>query len=181
MSRLAPAAIDNEVAARIRQRRGGGLRPLDLALLHSPPVADGWNALLGAVRGSTTIPGALREAIILRIAVLNRAEYEWVAHEPVGRSEGLTDTQLASLRDGSDPPGFGPGEVAALAFTEAMTLGVQVPAEVFEALRGHFDDRAIVEVTATAAAYNMVSRFLVALEITPPSSATAPPSAEALR
>jgi len=38
-----PDPHDQAIESRIRQRRGAdGLIPLDRALLHSPPVADGW-------------------------------------------------------------------------------------------------------------------------------------------
>ena len=39
-----PTANDEEarIVQRIRQRRGGGLGAIDLALLHAPVVADGW-------------------------------------------------------------------------------------------------------------------------------------------
>jgi alkylhydroperoxidase family enzyme len=53
----------------------------------------------------------------------------------------------------------------ALAYADAMTLQVQVPKELFDALRPHFSDRELVELTAVVAAYNMVSRFLEALQI----------------
>lgn len=46
-----------------------------------------------------------------------------------------------------------------------MTRDVQVSDATFDALRPHFNERAIVEITATVAAYNMVSRFLGALQI----------------
>jgi alkylhydroperoxidase family enzyme len=42
---------------------------------------------------------------------------------------------------------------------------VQVPQPLFDALRTHLDEREIVELTATVASYNMVSRFLEALQI----------------
>ncbi len=48
-----------------------------------------------------------------------------------------------------------------------MTLTVQVPDSVFASARAHFSDREMVELTATVAAYNMVSRFLEALQIEP--------------
>ena len=41
----------------------------------------------------------------------------------------------------------------------------EVPDAVFEAVRGHFDETGLVELTATIAAYNMVSRFLEALQV----------------
>lgn len=54
---------------------------------------------------------------------------------------------------------------AVLAYTDAMTLSVTVPDAVFEQLKQHFSERGIVEITATVAAYNCVSRFLVALDV----------------
>ena len=44
---------------------------------------------------------------------------------------------------------------------------------MFDALRGHFDARELTELTATIAAYNLVSRFLedLSLEIATPAEA----------
>ena len=52
-----------------------------------------------------------------------------------------------------------------LAYADAMTRDVRVPDEVFAAIRPAFDDRRLVELTATIAGYNMVSRFLEALKL----------------
>jgi 4-carboxymuconolactone decarboxylase len=158
------------VAAAVRARRGGELSGLDRMLLHSPPVAEGWNALLGALRNRTTLPADLTELAVLRIAVLNDAAFEWTAHEPVGRRAGLTDAHLAALRadDPAADPVFSPVQAVALRFTDASTRSVAVPDDLFAALREHLDDRQVVELAATVAAYAMVSRFLVALQVPPP-------------
>ncbi len=81
MARLQESTNSSEVADHIRLRRGGRLTPLDGILLHSPPVADGWNQLLSAVRTQTTLPALIRELVILRVAELNGAAYEWRAHD----------------------------------------------------------------------------------------------------
>jgi 4-carboxymuconolactone decarboxylase len=167
MPRLPYAADDSETADRMRARRGGRLTPLDRLLLHSPPVADGWNRLLGAIRTESTLPDDIRELVILRVAVINGAEYEWVAHEPLARRGGLGDEHLAVLRDGGDPCVLSPAQRAAVAYADAMTRDVEVPDALFNALSEHFDRRQIVELTATVGAYNLVSRFLVAMQITP--------------
>jgi alkylhydroperoxidase family enzyme len=52
-------------------------------------------------------------------------------------------------------------------YAAQMTLDVKVSDEVFDALRRHFDETQIVELTSAIATYNMVARFLVALGITP--------------
>ncbi|KAI0596321.1 hypothetical protein F4775DRAFT_564870 [Biscogniauxia sp. FL1348] len=46
-----------------------------------------------------------------------------------------------------------------------MTRKVRVDDGLFEELRGLLSEREIVEITATVAAYNCVSRFLVALDV----------------
>lgn len=46
-----------------------------------------------------------------------------------------------------------------------MTLNVEVADEAMERLKSSFADQEVVEVTATVAAYNCVSRFLVALDV----------------
>ena len=46
-----------------------------------------------------------------------------------------------------------------------MTRDIEVSDTLFERLAGRLDAKTIVELTATIAAYNMVSRFLVALRI----------------
>lgn len=173
--RLAGAPDDGPTADLLRIRRGGTLSELDRLLLHSPPVAEGWNAMLGALRGGTTLPGDLREAVILRIAVLNGAAFEWSAHEPVARRAGLDDARLAALRtaDAATDPGWTPLQAAALAFTDASTRAVAVPDDVFAAVREHLDDRGLVELVALVGGYAMVSRFLVAFAVPPASGEVA--------
>jgi alkylhydroperoxidase family enzyme len=46
-----------------------------------------------------------------------------------------------------------------------MTREVQVPAALFAQVRKRFSETEIVELTAAIAAYNMVARLLVALEV----------------
>ena len=151
------AGIDAGLLQALRARRGGELLNLDRQLLHSAPVAHGWNTLLGALRSHTQLDGSLRELVILRVAVLNRAPYEFAQHAPVARAAGLASWQDSALFDARSR--------AVLAYADAMTLQVQVPQPLFDALRVHLDDRRVVELTATIAAYNMVSRFLEALQI----------------
>jgi AhpD family alkylhydroperoxidase len=165
MARLDYVVGGGAVAEKIRQRRGGRLTPLDGMLLHSPPFADGWNSLLGAIRGDSTLPPDIRELAVLRVAELNGAEYEWTAHEPVARQAGMTSEQLAAVRAGGDAAVLDERQRVVVAYTDAMTRDIAVPDELFERVRTHFNERQLVELTVTVGTYNLVSRFLVALEV----------------
>ncbi len=152
------------LAERIKAERGGKLLNLYRMLLHSPPVAEGWLAFLTAIRQKSGLAARVRELVIMRIAVLNAAEYEFQAHLPFARAERVSEAQIQALRTG-DTTIFDERERAALAYAEASTRTIRVPDDVFVAVRRNFDDREIVELTATIGAYNLVSRFLEALQV----------------
>ena len=63
--------------SRVKSERGR-LINLYRVLLNSPPVAESWLDFNSAVRFKTTLEPALREMIILRVCVLNGAEYQAV-------------------------------------------------------------------------------------------------------
>jgi 4-carboxymuconolactone decarboxylase len=46
-----------------------------------------------------------------------------------------------------------------------MTRDIEVPDALYDQVRPHFDAQGQLDLVATIAAYNMVSRFLVALHI----------------
>jgi alkylhydroperoxidase family enzyme len=166
----ADLAEPREIVEAMRARRGGRLLNLDRMLLHSPPVAMGWNAMLGAVRRDMALSPKLRELAMCGVAVLNRAEYEWGHHAPLLREAGATDAQVAALRDPDaalrDTATFDAAERAAIALTIEMTRSVAVSPATMAAVRAALpDDRQVFELVATIAAYNMVSRVLVALDV----------------
>lgn len=161
-----------ELVAAIRARRGGRLLHLDRMLLHSPAFARGWNVFLGAVRTDLHLPARLRELAICAVAVLNGADYEFVHHAPEFLKAGGTQAQLEGVqRMAQEEPAsslFDASELAVLRLTAEMTHRVAVSDTCFAAVRAALaDEQQVVELIGTVAAYNMVSRFLVALRISP--------------
>ena len=154
-----------KLAEQIKLERGGKVLNLYKMLLHSPPVAQGWLALFTAIRQQTVLPGRYRELAILRVAVLNGADYEFAQHVPFALKDGCTAEQVEAVRTGSASPLFDARDRAVLAYTEAMTREIRVPDAVFAQIREFFPEREVVELTATVGGYNLVSRFLEALRI----------------
>jgi len=150
--------------ARINAERG---KLLDLykVLLHSPAVMEGWLSFFTAIRQQTKLVGRLRELAIMRVAILNGAGYEYQAHLPIALKEGASGEQIAALAAWQVSPLFDAAERAVLAYTDAMTQQIQVSDELFAEAQKHFDAQELVELTATIAGYNLVSRFLEAMQI----------------
>lgn len=117
--------------------------------------------------------------------MLNGAVYEWTAHSKIylaadgGRREVLeallelkgksVDGNSSSSSSGDDG-GLGAvlseDEKDVLRFTEQSTKHVNVEEELVERLKGKFTDQQVMELMITVAGYNMVSRFLVGLDVT---------------
>ncbi len=143
----------------------GRISLLYQVLLNSAPIAEGWEKMLSAVRNRSSLPAGLRELVILRVAVLNGASYEFDAHLPHAEQAGVSPEKIDAVKQAQLGPQFTPDERAVLELTDAMTRDIRVPDALFERLRERFDARGLVDLVATVAAYNMVSRLLVALDI----------------
>ncbi|MGB7301748.1 MAG: DsbA family protein [Burkholderiaceae bacterium] len=160
-----------EIVQAVRERRGGHLIELDRMLLYSPNLARGWNHLLGAVRNELDLSKNLRELAMCTVAVINRAEYEFTHHLPIYIETGGSEAQAQALRDPdaalASTQLFSETERAALGLCIDMTRTVQVNQSHFDACERLLGRQQLVELIATIAAYNMVSRFLVALNVQP--------------
>jgi alkylhydroperoxidase family enzyme len=149
----------------IKAQRGGRLLDLYAVLLNSPPIAEGWLKLFTAIRQQSKLGGGPRELAILRVALLNGAAYEYRAHVPFALKEGVPQEKIDALEGWRESKLYSKEERAVLAYTDAMTRDIKVPDEIFSQVRAAFGERETVELTATIAGYNLVSRFLVAMQL----------------
>ena len=156
--------VESDLTNRIIAERGKVLH-LYRMLLHSPVLTNGWFNFLTPICQQTELNGLLRELAIIRIAILNRAQYEAEQHRPFALKEGATEAQLDALMSWEKSALFTEEQKAVLAYVDAMTRSVEVSDEIFDQVRRQFSDKVLVELTVTVAAYNMVSRFLVAMRI----------------
>ncbi len=165
-------AVPADLVAAIRARRANGkLLNLDRMLLHSPPIARGWNTYMGAIRRELKVSPLLRELAICAVAKLNRADYEWIQHAPEFLAAGGTQSQLDALADIENAPDnalvFDKLQQVVLKLTAEMTRDVEVSPSTMSALRTQLPDREVAEIVGVIASYNMVSRYLIALGIGP--------------
>jgi 4-carboxymuconolactone decarboxylase len=127
LPKLAPSALDDEQRALYDAITGGrraqGPQVFRLAdpegrlegpfnaFLLQPRLGAALQALGSSVRYDTGLGDRCREIAILVVAAHWRSDFEWYAHEAVARSVGLTDAELAAIRDGryTKPAGAGDG------------------------------------------------------------------------
>lgn len=116
---------------------GGRLLGPFNAMLYSPPVGLPLQELGAALRFRTAFTARERELATLVVAGHQRSDYEWYAHERIGRGAGLTEEELDALRAGRRPVLADPRE--RVVYEVARTLAEE----------GDLDDARYEEAVAT--------------------------------
>src|SRR6266511_2828360 len=143
-----------EMIEKFRAGRRGKLINIYRMLLNAPPLAESWFNHSNTVRWKTTLPGRLREIVIIRMGHLTNSQYVLRQHVP---SLALADWRASEF--------FSASERAGLAYADTMTRDIAVPDAVFAEVERHFNPREIVELTVLIGTYNMNARVLQALKL----------------
>ncbi len=145
-----------DMIERFRAGRRGKLINIYRMLLNAPPLAESWFNHSNTVRWKTTLPGRLREIVIIRMR----------QHVPsLAVADGLSLAECDELADWRASKFFSASERAALAYADIMTREIVVPDPVFAEVDRHFNARQIVELTVLVGTYNMNARVLQALQL----------------
>jgi alkylhydroperoxidase family enzyme len=84
----------------------------------------------------------------------------------VGSGLGISDEKILALEEYATSPLYEEKERVALEYADAITLTDRdVDDDLFEKVRGHFGEDAVVELTATIAWENSSSKFNRALRV----------------
>ncbi|OGT13227.1 MAG: alkylhydroperoxidase [Gallionellales bacterium RIFCSPLOWO2_12_FULL_59_22] len=149
-----------------RRRYGRELEPAKL-WARSPRVFVGLSLLYGALdRKSSPIEPALRTLVTVLVSQINWCAFCVDINSATGLKRGLTEAQLLALRDFEASPLFDERIKSALAYAVAVTVtGNRVDDKLMVCLKEHFDDDAIIELTALIAFQNLSSKFNAALDV----------------
>lgn len=159
------AAPPAEELFRRIEANGARLVNIYRAIAHSPAAAQSFLKLGNCLLKETELPPGLRELAILRIANLAGSEYEWAQHIAVAGQAGVTHQQIKDISNWQGSTHFDTRERAVLRYVDEATLNVKVTDATFEALKAHFPERQIVELTMSIGYWGMIARVLVPLEI----------------
>lgn len=110
-----------------------------------------------------------KELVRLRASQINGCAFCLDMHVTDALKAGETQRRLATVSAWRETPFFSERERAALEWTEALTLVSQnhVPDAVWEAVRPHFTDAELMELTALITSINSWNRFAIAFRKMP--------------
>jgi uncharacterized peroxidase-related enzyme len=130
-----------------------------------PQLALGFAAFLKPLFTEGDLEPWYKELIATRVASLNQSEYLIASHSILAGARGASPAQVRAIAEFEDGP-FTEKEKAGFRYADKLhTSAHAIDDAAWAAIKEHFTDRELVELTAVAAAFEFFSRFICALEI----------------
>ncbi len=141
-----------------------GLNLMGTMAIH-PEVTAAYNHLISHALYFTTITPRQRELLVLRVAHLRDAPYEWAQHVYQASVVGLTPEEVARIRAGADADGWVPVEKALLAAADELVAGAGIGEATYTELSEELDTQQVMDVVFTVGVYDMLAMVLRTFEV----------------
>ena len=112
---------------------------------------------------------SLLDLVKIRVSQINGCAYCIDMHTKDARASGETEQRIYELNAWREAPFYTEREMAALAWTEAVTLvsSGHVPDEVYEQARRQFTEKELVDLTLAVVAINGWNRIAISFRALP--------------
>lgn len=141
----------------------------NLRLPYAELSPEAYKNLIGVMRSleDSRLGTRLIDLIYLRISQINGCSFCLQKHADSLRKHGEEQHKLDSLAAWQVSSLYSPRERAALAWADSVTriAETQAPDEVFEALRNHFSDAEIADLTFAVALMNAMNRMAISMRL----------------
>jgi 4-carboxymuconolactone decarboxylase len=175
MPRLAPVTGKSDVAVEHHavvdkvEKIFGNVRGPFSMLLHSPKLADRVLGLVTFFRDESVVAPTLRSIAILAAVREREAAYVWAAQVRAARANGVGEDVIDLLRAKGDAGALGPDEREVVTYVRQLLRTNRVDQKTFDALKSRHGAQWLVELTAAANYFAMLSGVVNAFEVAAPA------------
>jgi len=171
---IAPETDDEEVRSVYDGvlKQWGRISNFSKVLAHQPAALEAWMLANEAIRlrrvKSDPDYVKIQQLVIIKTSALNRSAYCMSHNVPLGRKIGLSDAQITAAQGGDYMEGaaLDPKQKAAIRWAEVVTnLTARDDEDAFAAMRKHFSEKQIVELTVFCGMWNYSNRLCEALHV----------------
>jgi alkylhydroperoxidase family enzyme len=153
-------------------RQWGRVSHFSQVLAHQPAALQAWMLANDAIRLGNLKhdPDYVRiqQLVIIRTSALNKSAYCMSHNVPLGRKVGLSDEQVKAAQGGDymASPHLDDRQKAAIRWAETVTnMTARDDEAAFEAMKQHFSEKQIVELTVFCGMWNYSNRLCEALHV----------------
>jgi 4-carboxymuconolactone decarboxylase len=148
-----------------RAQVGGKTHNIFRTLVRHPKLLKRWMVFGNHVLNKSTLDPREREILILRIGWLCRCEYEWAQHVAIGKTCGLTDEDIARIREGTGAEGLDPFDALLIRAADELHADAMIHEATWKRLAERYDTLQLLDLIFTVGQYNLVSMALNTLGV----------------
>ena len=155
-----------EIMAAI-EKKAGRVTNFVRTIAHRPEVLKALLPLYSAITGRGTVDARIKEYVYMKTSMINRCDYCLASHIASSKRHGVTEEQVRALAgDYAASPLFSDAEKLAVRYAEQMTRDANGLSDAdFAALKLHFSEEQIVEITLVSCMANFTNRLNDALRV----------------
>ena len=147
----------------------GGNRPKALNVLgtfaHHPELATAYHTLTGHVLFGTTLSPRQREVLVLRVAAVRGATYEWKQHVILAADAGLSPEEVERIGAGPDSDGFEPLDRAMVRAVDELVADATITDATWAELAAVLDEQQLLDLVFTVGTYDVLAMVMRAFDI----------------
>jgi AhpD family alkylhydroperoxidase len=126
-----------------------------------------WLWFAAALMPGGKLPREETELAILRVAHNTGCEYEWGHHERLGRRVGLSEEEIARVREGSAGSGWSSRRALVLEVADELHADGAIGDDLWARLSGAFSEVELIELCMLVGHYEMLAMTLNSLRVEP--------------
>jgi alkylhydroperoxidase family enzyme len=136
--------------------RPKGLNALGTLARH-PELARAFHTFNGHILFGSTLSPRQRELLVLRVAAVRQAAYEWKQHVVLAGDAGITPDEVARIVDGPDAPGWSPVDRAMVGSVDELLADARVADDTWEVLATELEIEQLMDLVFTVGAYDALA------------------------
>ena len=139
--------------------QGGAPRVVNAlaVLMRYPALAKAFLTFNRHLLSASSLSERIRELLILRIAWLRRAEYEWAQHVVLGARAGLRKEEIEALKEGPDAALWAPADAAVVRAVDELHADACITDATWDQLSKTLDQRQLMDLVFTVGAYDLLA------------------------
>jgi len=126
-----------------------------------------WLWFAGALMPGGKLARRDSELAILRVAHNTGCEYEWSHHERIGRQAGLSEAEIARVREGASAAGWSEREATLLNAVDELLADRCIGDALWARLSDQLDEVELIEICMLVGHYEMLAMTLNSLAVEP--------------